>query len=81
MGIRYNDKPHPVVEVGCTGKTSPQTGQPEYVIHVRDNGMGVNAEYFERVLQIFQRLQPDDEGTGIGMTIIKRVVEWHGGRI
>jgi signal transduction histidine kinase len=43
--------------------------------------MGVNAEYFEKIFQVFQWLQPDDEGTGIGLTIVKRVVEWHGGRI
>jgi signal transduction histidine kinase len=77
--IKYNDKPHPVVEIGCVEKTSPQSGQAEYVIHVRDNGMGIKAEYFEKIFQIFQRLQRDDEGTGIGLTIVKRVVEWHGG--
>jgi signal transduction histidine kinase len=79
--VKYNDKPHPVVEVGCEEKSGPQTGQAEYVIHVRDNGMGIKQEYFEKIFQIFQRLQRDDEGTGIGLTIVKRVVEWHGGRI
>jgi signal transduction histidine kinase len=79
--IKYNDKPHPVVEVGCVEKTDPQSGQAEYVIHVRDNGMGIKQEYFEKIFQIFQRLQRDEEGTGIGLTIVKRVVEWHGGRI
>ncbi len=79
--IKYNDKPRPVVEVGGTEKTNPETGQAEYVIHVRDNGLGIRAEYFEKIFQIFQRLQRDDEGTGIGLTIVKRVVEWHGGRV
>jgi signal transduction histidine kinase len=79
--IKYNDKPHPVVEVGCEEKTDRQTGQAEYVIHVRDNGLGIKQEYFEKIFQIFQRLQRDEEGTGIGLTIVKRVVEWHGGRI
>jgi signal transduction histidine kinase len=79
--IKYNDKPHPVVEIGCQEQTDPQTGQAEYVVHVRDNGMGIKAEYFEKIFQIFQRLQRDDEGTGIGLTIVKRVVEWHGGRV
>ena len=79
--IKYNDKPHPVVEVGCEEQINPQTRQSEYVVHVRDNGMGIKAEYFEKIFQIFQRLQRDDEGTGIGLTIVKRVVEWHGGRV
>ncbi|MGA2605234.1 MAG: ATP-binding protein [Verrucomicrobiia bacterium] len=79
--IKCNDKPHPVVEVGCVGRAEPQAGQPEYVIHFRDNGLGIKAEYFERIFQIFQRLQRDDEGTGIGLTIVKRVIEWRGGRV
>jgi signal transduction histidine kinase len=79
--VKYNDKPRPVVEVGCEERADPHTGQSEYVIHVRDNGMGIQQEYFEKIFQIFQRLQRDDEGTGIGLTIVKRVVEWHGGRI
>lgn len=79
--IKYNDKPHPEVEVGCEEKADPQTGQAEYVIHVRDNGLGIKEEYFEKIFQLFQRLQRDEEGTGIGLTIVKRVVEWHGGRI
>jgi signal transduction histidine kinase len=79
--VKYNDKPHPIVEVGCEEKSDPQTGQAEYVIHVRDNGMGIQQEYFEKIFQIFQRLQRDDEGTGIGLTIVRRVVEWHGGRV
>lgn len=79
--IKYNDKPHPVVEVGCEERPNPHSGEPEYVFHVRDNGVGIKAEYFEKIFQIFQRLQRDDEGTGIGLTIVKRVIEWHGGRI
>jgi len=79
--IKYNDKPHPVVEVGCVEKTDPQSAQAEYVIHVRDNGLGIKQEYFEKIFQIFQRLERDEEGTGIGLTIVKRVIEWHGGRI
>jgi len=53
-----------VIEVGCAETPNSQTGQTEYVIHVRDNGMGIQAEYFEKIFQIFQRLQRDDEGRG-----------------
>lgn len=79
--IKYNDKPNPVVEVGCVEKPSERNGEMEYEFYVRDNGMGIKPEYFEKIFQIFQRLQRDDEGTGIGLTIVKRVVEWHGGRV
>jgi signal transduction histidine kinase len=79
--VKYNDKPHPVIEVGCAEKTNPDTQQTEYEFCVRDNGVGIKKEYFDKIFQIFQRLQRDEEGTGIGLTIVRRVIEWHGGRV
>jgi signal transduction histidine kinase len=79
--IKYNENPKPVVEVGCAELPNPDTNLVEYVFHVRDNGPGIKKEYFDKVFQLFQRLHRDQEGTGIGLTIVKRVVEWHGGRI
>lgn len=81
--IKYNDKPRPVIEVGCEEKNNPDTGLPEYQLYVRDNGKGIKPEYYEKIFQIFQRLERDEkeEGTGIGLTIVRRVIDWHGGRI
>lgn len=79
--IKYNDKSRPVIEIGCAEKVNPETQQTEYEFFIRDNGVGIKKEYFDKIFQIFQRLQRDEEGTGIGLTIVRRVVEWHGGRI
>jgi light-regulated signal transduction histidine kinase (bacteriophytochrome) len=52
-------------------------------ISVVDNGIGIDAQYAERVFVIFQRLHPREQypGTGIGLSLVKRIVEYHKGRI
>jgi len=75
--IKFCDKPVPTVEIRA------ETGPRSVTICVRDNGIGIPKEYQEQIFMIFQRLHKHDkyEGTGAGLTIVKKIVESHGGRI
>ena len=70
------DQTDPVIEVGHNGE---EDGKP--ILFVRDNGMGIAAEYHERIFGLFNKLDAQSEGTGIGLTLVKRIIEVHGGRI
>jgi signal transduction histidine kinase len=48
---------------------------------VRDNGIGIDPRHHDTVFGLFEKLDSNSEGTGIGLTIVKRIVETHGGRI
>ena len=76
-GIKFQRGVPPEVHVGIRGEGE------EWVFYVRDNGIGIRAEDQERIFQIFQRLHSRDDypGTGIGLTLAKKIVERHGGRI
>lgn len=75
--LKYNDKEEPTIEIG-----GGEDGPGEYRFYVKDNGKGIEEQYFEKIFEIFQRLEHlEDGGTGAGLTIVKRIVESYGGRV
>ena len=79
--IKYNDKGQKSVEIGFLAEKGDNS---HYTFYVRDNGIGISQEYFEKIFQIFRRLHGRDEfsgGTGAGLTIARKIVERHGGKI
>ncbi|MFA6014368.1 MAG: ATP-binding protein [Gallionellaceae bacterium] len=76
--IKYNDKPEKLVEVGRDDKGAHP------VFYVRDNGIGIPPQHKESVFRIFKRLHEQSKyggGTGAGLTIVKKIIERHGGHI
>jgi len=78
--IKYNDKALPTVRIGCL-EESENRGMNTFF--VQDNGIGIESRYQERIFGIFEKLNPkeDQEGTGAGLAICKRIVEEHKGKI
>ena len=74
--IKYmGDQPEPQITIGVRSENNEQ------IFFIRDNGMGIAPEYHERVFNIFEKLNPQSDGTGIGLALVKRIIETHGGRI
>ncbi len=76
-GIKFNQSASPNVTIQAEGSPG------EWVFEVKDNGIGIQPEAQDRLFTIFQRLHTHKEypGTGVGLTICKRIIHRHGGRI
>jgi PAS domain S-box-containing protein len=72
-----NPQGNPRIEIGSRG--IDEHGMP--VLFVRDNGIGIETQYHDRIFGLFNKLNAQSEGTGVGLTVVKRIIELHGGRI
>jgi signal transduction histidine kinase len=84
--VKYNDSPEKIVEIGfITTGQSPDGAPCKEIFYVKDNGRGIAAEFHEEIFRIFKRLQnssgKQEEGTGVGLTFVKKIVERHSGKI
>ncbi|ACB53061.1 probable phytochrome [Crocosphaera subtropica ATCC 51142] len=92
--IKYNDKEEKIIEIGyftpeemASSFSKPkldELNQPHLIFYVSDNGIGISSEHKSKIFQIFKRLHPPEHyggGTGIGLTIVQKIIERHRGYI
>jgi signal transduction histidine kinase len=72
--LKFSNRP-PVVKISC------QTIDNQVIIHIKDNGIGMQKEYSDKIFKLFQRLSRSAEGTGIGLAICKHIVDKYNGTI
>jgi signal transduction histidine kinase len=68
--------PDPTIEIGYSGYEYEKP-----IFFVRDNGIGIDPLHHDRIFGLFNKLEAASEGTGIGLTLVKRIIEVHGGSI
>lgn len=75
--IKYMDKPDGEIRIACVAEGM------QWKFSVADNGPGIDRQHFEKIFQLFQTLAPRDrvESTGVGLALVKKIVEMYGGRI
>lgn len=69
------NQPHPIIRIGAR----KQDGK--YVFFVKDNGIGIEPQYHDKIFELFDKLDPNSKGTGIGLALVKRIVNIHEGEI
>lgn len=73
--IKYNDKELGFIEIGSNEK------EKEFEFYVKDNGIGINERYQSKIFDMFSKLENNDESSGIGLSIVKKIVDLYGGKI
>ena len=69
------NQPDPQIHIGC------EIMENEFVFHVKDNGIGIEPQFHTKVFGLFNKLNPSSEGTGVGLALIKRIIELHNGKV
>jgi len=69
------DQPAPLIKIGA------RKDENEIILFVKDNGTGIDPKYHTRIFGLFDKLDAKSEGAGVGLTLVKRIIETHGGRI
>lgn len=73
--ISYNDKTNGLIEIGAEEKDNA------WQFYVKDNGMGIEKQYFDKIFNTFEKLETTVNSTGIGLSIVKKIVDLYGGKI
>ncbi|WP_117885680.1 sensor histidine kinase [Aureibaculum luteum] len=73
--INYNDKKNGVIEIGYEDKND------FWQFYIKDNGIGIDQAYFEKIFKTFHKLENKVGSTGIGLSIVKKIVDLYGGKI
>jgi len=72
------DQPEPLIEIGSYANEEKNN---EIVLYVRDNGSGIDPRHSHKIFGLFEKLDNSTEGTGIGLALVRRIIEVHGGTI
>ena len=73
--IKYNSKPHKLIEIDAKEQAD------FWEISIKDNGIGIQKKYHTKIFEIFQMLEESDDSSGIGLSIVKKIIDFYGGKI
>ncbi|WP_298497689.1 ATP-binding protein [uncultured Algibacter sp.] len=73
--VKYSDKENGIVEVGYLDKDT------HYEFFVKDNGIGINENYFDKIFKVFTKLESTGSSSGIGLSIVKKIINYYNGSI
>lgn len=74
-GIKYNNKENIEIEIGSTEDDN------EFIFYIKDNGIGIQEKYQSKIFDIFSKLENNDSSSGIGLSIVKKIIDFYNGKI